>query len=54
MFLKNWDTADETGKCLADEDFKDAQWVCKKLDVPLLQVDFVKEYWHEVFTYVTH
>lgn len=50
VFLKNWDTADETGKCLSDEEYKDAQRICQKLNVPLLQVDFVKDYWHEVFT----
>lgn len=51
VFLRNWDTADETGKCLADEDYKDAEFICKKLDVPLLEVNFVKEYWNDVFRY---
>ncbi|XP_074097316.1 mitochondrial tRNA-specific 2-thiouridylase 1 [Cotesia typhae] len=52
VFLRNWDTADETGKCLADEDYKDAEFICKKLDVPLLEVNFVKEYWNDVFSYL--
>lgn len=49
VFLRNWDTADETGKCLADEDYKDADYVCKKLDIPLIEVNFVKDYWNDVF-----
>ncbi|XP_057318245.1 mitochondrial tRNA-specific 2-thiouridylase 1 isoform X1 [Microplitis mediator] len=52
VFLRNWDTADETGKCLADEDYKDAEFICKKLDVPLVEVNFVKEYWNDVFSYL--
>ncbi|KAK0167227.1 hypothetical protein PV327_004656 [Microctonus hyperodae] len=51
VFLRNWDTADETGKCLADEDYRDADYVCKKLDIPLIEVNFVKEYWNDVFSY---
>ncbi|XP_063989517.1 mitochondrial tRNA-specific 2-thiouridylase 1 isoform X2 [Diachasmimorpha longicaudata] len=52
VFLRNWDTADETGKCLADEDYKDAEYISKKINIPLVEVNFVKEYWHEVFTYL--
>ncbi|XP_015117009.1 mitochondrial tRNA-specific 2-thiouridylase 1 [Diachasma alloeum] len=52
VFLRNWDTADETGKCLADEDYKDAEYVARKINIPLVEVNFVKEYWHEVFTYL--
>ncbi|XP_034952222.1 mitochondrial tRNA-specific 2-thiouridylase 1 isoform X2 [Chelonus insularis] len=50
-FLRNWDTADETGRCLIDEDLNDAEYICKKLDVPLIEVNFVKEYWNYVFSY---
>ncbi|XP_043268365.1 mitochondrial tRNA-specific 2-thiouridylase 1 isoform X2 [Venturia canescens] len=52
VFIKNWDTADESGQCIAENDYKDAEWVCKKLDVPLIRVDFVKEYWNDVFSYL--
>ncbi|XP_014473250.1 PREDICTED: mitochondrial tRNA-specific 2-thiouridylase 1 [Dinoponera quadriceps] len=49
-FMKNWDIRDETGKCTIEKDYIDAQWVCDKLKIPLVQVDFVKEYWNEVFS----
>lgn len=49
--MRNWDIRDETGKCTVEKDYKDAQWVCDKLKIPLIQVNFVKEYWNEVFRY---
>ncbi|XP_032663324.1 mitochondrial tRNA-specific 2-thiouridylase 1 isoform X2 [Odontomachus brunneus] len=49
-FMKNWDIKDETGKCTVENDYEDARWVCDKLKIPLVQVDFVKEYWNEVFS----
>ncbi|CAK9813051.1 Mitochondrial tRNA-specific 2-thiouridylase 1 [Anthophora plagiata] len=53
VFMKNWDIADETGTCQTQEDYKHAQWVCKKLEIPLVEVNFVKEYWNNVFSYLT-
>lgn len=50
LFMQNWDIADETGFCSADADFNDASYVCDKLQVPLHRVNFVKQYWNEVFT----
>lgn len=50
LFMKNWDIRDEKGACTTDEDRKDAEFVCRILDIPLYEVDFVKQYWHEVFT----
>lgn len=47
--MKNWDTFDEFGQCTGGKDFADAQWVCDRLKVPLLHVNFVKEYWNDVF-----
>lgn len=52
VFMKNWDIKDETGICQTEEDYEDAQWVCKKLDIPLVEVNFVKEYWNNIFSYV--
>lgn len=49
--MKNWDIRDETGKCAVEKDYEDARWICNKLKIPLIQVDFVKEYWNEVFRY---
>nr|XP_012225785.1 PREDICTED: mitochondrial tRNA-specific 2-thiouridylase 1 isoform X2 [Linepithema humile] len=50
VFMKNWDIRDETGNCMVEKDYNDAQWICNKLKIPLVQVDFVKEYWNEVFS----
>ncbi|RLU15383.1 hypothetical protein DMN91_012377 [Ooceraea biroi] len=49
VFMKNWDIKDETGTCAVERDYEDARWVCDRLKIPLMQVDFVKEYWNEVF-----
>lgn len=49
VFMKNWDEIDEFGKCTGEADWEDAQYVCQKLQVPLHQVNFVKQYWNEVF-----
>ncbi|CAG9765644.1 unnamed protein product [Ceutorhynchus assimilis] len=49
VFMKNWDIADEKGSCRADEDYKDASQLCKQLNIKLHHVNFVKEYWNEVF-----
>ncbi|EZA48605.1 Mitochondrial tRNA-specific 2-thiouridylase [Ooceraea biroi] len=48
--MKNWDIKDETGTCAVERDYEDARWVCDRLKIPLMQVDFVKEYWNEVFS----
>ncbi|XP_043466671.1 mitochondrial tRNA-specific 2-thiouridylase 1 isoform X1 [Leptopilina heterotoma] len=52
VFMQNWDIKDETGECIADKDFADADLVCKKLKIPLIRIDFVKEYWNDVFSYL--
>ena len=49
VFMKNWDTVDEQGICQADKEAEDAEWVCNKLQIPFKHVNFVKEYWSEVF-----
>ncbi|BFZ08846.1 hypothetical protein BsWGS_11885 [Bradybaena similaris] len=49
LFMKNWDIRDEKGTCTTDEDRSDAEFVCKTLNIPLYEVDFVKQYWNEVF-----
>ncbi|XP_071054112.1 mitochondrial tRNA-specific 2-thiouridylase 1 isoform X2 [Onthophagus taurus] len=47
--MQNWDIADEKGVCSADQDYKDTSIVCEKLNIPLTHLNFVKEYWNEVF-----
>ena len=49
LFMKNWDSANEKGECMADKDREDAQLVCDHIGIPLHEVNFVKEYWNEVF-----
>ena len=49
-FMKNWDIRDEQGHCSSDADLEDAQYVCDHLQIPLHKVDFVKEYWTNVFS----
>ena len=60
-FMRNWDALannDYLGnptinndQCPQEKDYWDAVAVAKKLDIPLLRADFVKEYWDNVFTY---
>ena len=51
VFMKNWDTLEESGvDCQADKDAADAEKICNHLDIPFRHVNFVKEYWNEVFT----
>lgn len=49
--MRNWDITDETGNCTVNEDLRDAEWICSKLGIQLHEVNFVKEYWNEVFRY---
>lgn len=61
LFMRNWDSSinnDFNGNpdinnniCPQEQDYNDAVEVCKKLDIELHRVDFVKEYWDNVFTY---
>jgi hypothetical protein len=54
MFMRNWDERDETGFCNADKDFDEVRLICDKLQIPVREVNFVKDYWHEVFRFVRH
>ncbi len=59
-FMRNWDSAannDFLGNptvnndvCPQEEDYHDALAVAQCLDIPLYRVDFIKEYWDDVFT----
>jgi len=51
VFMKNWDEPDENGVCTATEDYEEAVRVCNQLDIPYYSVNFVKEYWDNVFSY---
>src|SRR5574344_2319179 len=61
LFMRNWDASvnnDILGNptlnnniCPQEQDYNDALEIYKKIDIPLHRVDFVKEYWDNVFTY---
>ena len=61
LFMRNWDSTinnDYLGNpnlnnniCPQEQDYNDALEVCRKINIPLHRVDFVKEYWDFVFTY---
>ncbi|XP_052283082.1 mitochondrial tRNA-specific 2-thiouridylase 1-like isoform X2 [Dreissena polymorpha] len=47
--MKNWDAVNEHGICTSDIDREDAKFVCDRLNIPFHEVNFVKEYWNDVF-----
>lgn len=49
MFMTNWDQQDEAIKCSTDVDREDARFVCRKLGIEFVELNFVKEYWNDVF-----
>ena len=61
LFMRNWDSSinnDILGNpnlnnniCPQEQDYNDAIEVCKKINIPLHSIDFVKEYWDYVFEY---
>lgn len=52
--MKNWDEKDEVGQCLSDSDMEDAKFVCQHIGIPFQEVNFVKDYWNEVFRYLNY
>lgn len=60
-FMRNWDAftnGDILGnptikndQCPQEKDYDDAVAVAKKLGIPLIRIDYVKEYWDNVFSY---
>ena len=58
LCMRNWDSTingedfeNDDVICPQERDYNDALEVCKKLDIPLKRVDFIKEYWDYVFKY---
>ena len=61
LFMRNWDSSinnDYLGNphlnnniCPQEQDYNDALEVCNKLGIKLHRIDFVKEYWDNVFEY---
>lgn len=50
VFMRNWDPHDADSRCDLDADETDAKWVCDTLGIPFATVDFIKPYWHNVFS----
>lgn len=60
LFMRNWDSDinnDVLGNkknvdmCPQEKDYEDAKKVAKKLKIKLHRIDFIQEYWDEVFSY---
>jgi tRNA-uridine 2-sulfurtransferase len=51
MFMKNWEEKRPDGTCASAQDFDDVARVCEKIGIPYYGVEFVKEYWDNVFTH---
>ena len=61
-FMRNWDAlanGDYLGnptinndQCPQEKDYDDAQKVADKLGIKLLRIDYISEYWDNVFTYL--
>lgn len=61
LYMRNWDSTtnnDILGNptindevCTQEVDYQDAEKVANKLGIPLYRVDFIEEYWNNVFTY---
>ena len=59
LFMRNWDSlanndilgneAINQSVCPQEQDYRDAQSVCRSLNISLKRVDFVNEYWNDVF-----
>ena len=61
-FMRNWDalanndylgnpTLNEN-QCPQEKDYDDAMAVAKKLNIPFIRNDYIKEYWDNVFSYL--
>lgn len=61
VFMRNWDSAlnndilgnphNDDPVCPQEEDYQDAVAVAQHLGLEIRRVDFIKEYWDQVFTY---
>ena len=61
VFMRNWDSSlnndilgnptNDDDVCPQEKDYQDAQAVASHLGLEIRRVDFIKEYWDQVFTY---
>lgn len=50
MFMKNWEETDEAGVCKSSKEYEDVVRVCEQIDIPYYSVNFVQQYWDQVFS----
>ncbi|CAE6502063.1 unnamed protein product [Rhizoctonia solani] len=53
VFMRNWDTRDESGSdlgCEWEKDWEDVKRVCEQIGIPYQLKDFSRQYWTRVFT----
>jgi tRNA-uridine 2-sulfurtransferase len=51
LFMRNWEEKDESGNCTSLRDYEDMMRTCDHLGIQGYAVNFVKEYWDNVFKY---
>lgn len=49
LFMKNWEEKDPDGVCQSSKEYEDVVAVCDQIGIPCYSVNFVKEYWDNVF-----
>ena len=54
VFMQNWDdylnnSPHQQLICSQTQDWNDAQKVAKQLDIPIYKVNFIQEYWENIF-----
>ncbi|KAE9400459.1 5-methylaminomethyl-2-thiouridylate-methyltransferase [Gymnopus androsaceus JB14] len=52
IFMRNWDTRDESGTdkgCEWEKDWDDVQRVCRSLGIPCSMIDLSRQYWNRIF-----
>lgn len=51
MFMKNWEEKDPEGTCISSKEYEDVVKVCEQIGIPYYSVNFVQEYWDNVFVH---
>lgn len=49
IYMQNWEPDNDNPYCTLEQDRKDAEAVANQLNIPLIPVNFAKEYWNSVF-----